>query len=430
MRDENQEALSALALSVRRAEGYNLLVAISPDAEPPSEVLAGIAELLPEGQNYSLLFLEGDEVDPLQELDQLLADRNERGPLVLAGFDRIFAAERLRSFLTALNLQRSLWIQRLDRTVIFWMPEFLAGQMLRGAPDFFDTRSDTLIFAHTGGVNNAARQVSLIPFLYASLLPDEVRRVRIEELKVRLKEVNRSREVQLCWMIELCGHLTAVGRWQDALEQLEKVALPLARRVGNPDLMFFVISGLAEARKAGGLSSSHYEWLESFDHARSLSGGKIPKTVGGMIGGYLTMGGAIGGVVEALGDFWQGGVLDSMLSPPDKAVAWATYAEMLEEGGKSIPALDAWRKAEDLLASINSPTRLLITSRIVGLLLDDGQVERAEKLRLEVLRPALAADPESQTVLREVGRQWSALGRKDKALQIDWMLAATPAAGP
>lgn len=229
-------ALRALRRGITRSRGFSLHVCSFAGPGTRDRLIAELAASLPTRRIHRL--------DPSTLDDDLLvaADRLVEatpGPVMIVGVEQVLAAPQgADAFLSQLNLQRGEWPRRVPHPVVFWVPRPLLGRLTRGAPDFFDWRSDTLDFPDL--TEHQFRPFSQRDWRYGidPRLTAEERAQRILELEARLAAAQGSDDErllrrQLEWWDELAELRLTMGDPNEALRIRTEQQLPACRRIGD-----------------------------------------------------------------------------------------------------------------------------------------------------------------------------------------------------
>ena len=309
-----------------RGEGFALFVAVCNSPARINRLIARLGEEA--GVAPVTATLRRVDVEPSRQIvEQLPADDDGRAPLMVRLDDPLFrdrdAGERL---LQLLNLERPFWPERFGRPVVWWVPEFAARLLLRGAPDFFSWRSGFYIFADKM-LSSAKASVHRSGSEREGWLTATLRTDRLAELQKRLDEQTFSNDptrlvIAAEWWREAGHHRVFLGdelgaeaafnRYKDlsirsgdyeiisnalillgtlaesrnnvnAAEHLYQEALALTRKHGGSETQIFLLNCLGDVARGRGdmdLAGSLYgeslvicrEGGHSEEEARTLRG--------------------------------------------------------------------------------------------------------------------------------------------------------------
>ncbi|MBI2906194.1 MAG: hypothetical protein HYX92_00915 [Chloroflexi bacterium] len=183
---------------------------------------------------------------------------NPRGSLLIVNLETAVPSDRLHhEIVTVLNLQRPEWPQRARQPVVFWLPHYVLGFLEREAPDFFDWRSDTIVFPEMEEQEaDYFRRFAWTPAAEASL-SKETRFARIRELRARLKKAPRSQDpvaqaARAGWLVELACQMVFVGEKVDQALHLLQRAVELYDELGDKRSRAVTLGDIARIRAAKG----------------------------------------------------------------------------------------------------------------------------------------------------------------------------------
>ncbi len=196
-------------------------------------------------------------VDILAEI-QAQTDGRPRGPVMVVGLEHALDPTlEKHPVLESLNLRRPEWPDAVGRPTVFWAPERLVGLLLRRAPDFFDWRSDTLVFPELTSV--ALRPLESRTWVYGPdpRLTVEERGERIEELRSRIAAHRHSDDPVVLrslvgWWDEIADHLVLRGELDEALRIRREEELPVYERLGDVRGRAITMGRIADVLQARG----------------------------------------------------------------------------------------------------------------------------------------------------------------------------------
>lgn len=229
------DSLRSLRHGLSLADGFALFVAVCNTPADRDQLIRALGESLP-GTRLLTVRVNEDTVDPLDEI-RLQVGPAPEGPVMLVDLEKaIPSSQKYHPVLQALNWSRPEW-PSIGQPVVFWVADYLVGLMGRGAPDFFDWRSDTLFFP-------ALTTDELQPFLSESWkggsdgrMSERQRRARIQELHSRISTTSNSDHsfvlaTRADWLDELGLHLQLLGDY-GAAEDYHRQALEINERLGR-----------------------------------------------------------------------------------------------------------------------------------------------------------------------------------------------------
>lgn len=136
-------AFRALRRGVTRSRGFSLHLCGCDSPATRDQFIDHLAASLPAVAVNRFELPDGDE-NLLDGVVRTLAD-GPPGPVMVLGLERALTdSERAHRLLSGLNLSRVEWPIRVPHPVVFWVPRCFLGDLTRGAPDFFDWRSDCI----------------------------------------------------------------------------------------------------------------------------------------------------------------------------------------------------------------------------------------------------------------------------------------------
>ena len=231
------ETFRALRRGLKRSRGFALYVAICNSLLTRDELIANLSASMPDKVVHRVVLTTKDE-DVLAAVEKVIG-KSTAGVVMVVGVEQLLADKvRAERLLAGLNLRRAEWPSRVCRPVVFWLPQRFLGDLMRGAPDFFDWRSDTLEFPEL--TTEQARPLASREWQDG---PDprftaEERLARIAELRARIAAIaNPSDDPAIIssvalWWDELADHLSLMGELDEALRIL-KDQLPVFERLGD-----------------------------------------------------------------------------------------------------------------------------------------------------------------------------------------------------
>ena len=235
--DDAGDALRLLRRSLQRSRGFALLVCTCDMPAARDRFIANLGTAMPDVELITL-----DAADPGQDLlENLAAKVTEAHPqafMVVVADALLAAPSSARSFLDTLNLRRAEWPRRVPHPVAFWLPRRHLGTLTRGAPDFFDWRSDTIDFPEVP--DNALRVLGVREWEFGvdpRFSPEE-RDERLRELKSRIAAIVGATDEaivrqRLAWWDEVAELKLLRGDVDEALRIREQEQLPVYRRLGD-----------------------------------------------------------------------------------------------------------------------------------------------------------------------------------------------------
>ena len=227
----------ALRRAIVRSRGFSILLCVCDSPAHGDELIDNLSASTP-ALNIRRIDLEADAEDTLEVVSGKLGGTAGEAIMVTGlwrAFDRPEQRDRL---LDTLNLRRGEWPGRVPLPVVFWIPRAHLGPLLRGAPDFFDWRSDTLEFP-THIDESVFRRLGERQWSFGvdPRLSAADQRDRVLELRSRLarsegtdsEAIERSR---LRWWDELAELLAFRGDLDEALRIRTEEQLPVFERLG------------------------------------------------------------------------------------------------------------------------------------------------------------------------------------------------------
>ena len=231
------DALRLLRRSLQRSRGFALLLCICDLPTARDQFIANLSGAMPDVELITV-----DAAAPGQDLLESLAahvtDARPRAFMVIVADALLADPASARRFLDTLNLRRAEWPRRVPQPVAFWLPRRHLGEVTRGAPDFFDWRSDTIDFPEVPDTALRALGMREWEFGVDPRFSAEEREERLRELKSRIAAVaDATDEVivrqRLAWWAEVADLERVRGELNEALRIYEQEELPVYRRLGD-----------------------------------------------------------------------------------------------------------------------------------------------------------------------------------------------------
>jgi tetratricopeptide (TPR) repeat protein len=214
-----------------------------------------IAKRIPE-RKFTSVELDSGMESPLDEiLRQLPPDTD--GPVMVLGLEHSCPSDApFHPVLERLNLSRPRWPLEFPRAVVLWVPEYLLGLLGREAPDFLDWRSDTLYFSELTSDELFSVDLDLWNGGIDGRLPEERRRSRISELRMRLTQQGEAEDpvalkARASWLAELGNHLLFLGELDEA-EEAYRTSLAIDEKWNHSRQKYVGYTNLAGVFEARG----------------------------------------------------------------------------------------------------------------------------------------------------------------------------------
>ena len=235
--DDAGDALRLLRRSLQRSRGFALLVCTCDMPAARDRFIANLGTAMPDVELITI-----DASDPGRDLlENLAAKVTEAHPqafMVVVADALLADPASARSFLDTLNLRRAEWPRRVPHPVAFWLPRRHLGTLTRGAPDFFDWRSDTIDFPEVP--DNALRVLGVREWEFGvdpRFSPEE-RDERLRELKSRIAAIVGATDEaivrqRLAWWDEVAELERLRGEVDEALRILQQDSLPALEQLGS-----------------------------------------------------------------------------------------------------------------------------------------------------------------------------------------------------
>ena len=231
------DALRLLRRSLQRSRGFALLLCVCELPTARKQFIAQLGAAMPDVELITV-----DAADPGQDLLENLAahvtDACPRAFMVVVADALLADPASARRFLDTLNLHRAEWPRRIPHPVAFWLPRRHLGEVTRGAPDFFDWRSDSIDFPEVADTALRALGVREWEFGVDPRFSAEEREERLRELKSRIAAVADSTDEavvwqRLAWWDEVAELEKLRGEWYEAVRIREQEQLPVYLRLGD-----------------------------------------------------------------------------------------------------------------------------------------------------------------------------------------------------
>ena len=231
------DALRLLRRSLQRSRGFALLLCVCELQTERNQFIAQLGAAMPDVELITV-----DAADPGQDLLENLAayitDARPRAFMVVVADALLADPASARRFLDTLNLRRAEWPHRVPHPVAFWLPRRHLGEVTRGAPDFFDWRSDTIDFPEVPDTALRALGVREWEFGVDPRFSLEERNERLRELRSRIAAIAGATDEalvrqRLAWWAEVADLERVRGELDEALRIREQEQLPVYRRLGD-----------------------------------------------------------------------------------------------------------------------------------------------------------------------------------------------------
>ena len=231
------DALRLLRRSLQRSRGFALLLCVCELPTARNQFIANLSSAMPD---VELITVDASDAgqDLLEALAAHVTDARPRAFMVIVADALLADPASAQHFLDTLNLRRAEWPHRVPHPVAFWLPRRHLGEVTRGAPDFFDWRSDTIDFPEVP--DTALRPLGIREWKFGvdPRFSLEERNERLRELKSRIAAVaDATDEVivrqRLAWWAEVADLERVRGELNEALRIYEQEELPVYRRLGD-----------------------------------------------------------------------------------------------------------------------------------------------------------------------------------------------------
>ena len=240
------DALRLLRRSLQRSRGFALLLCVCELPTARNQFIANLSSAMPDVELITV-----DAADPGQDLLEALAahvtNARPRAFMVVVADALLADPASTRRFLDTLNLRRAEWPHRVPHPVAFWLPRRHLGEVTRGAPDFFDWRSDTIDFPEVPDTALRALGMREWEFGVDPRFSLEERNERLRELKSRIAALaDATDEVivrqRLAWWDEVAELEIVRGELNEALRIYEQEELSVYQGLGD-DLSVAITQG-------------------------------------------------------------------------------------------------------------------------------------------------------------------------------------------
>jgi tetratricopeptide (TPR) repeat protein len=332
-----------------------------------------------------------DTTDLLAEI-KAQVDGPPQGPVMILGLERALEAAATRyPILEALNLRRPEWPGAVGRPVVLWVPERVVGLLLRGAPDFFDWRSDTIVFPELAPVDFRPLESRTWMAGPDPRMTAEERRQRIEELRSRIAAQQHATDPAILtsvagWWDEIADHLKLLGELDEALRIRQEEELPVYERLGDVRSRAITQGKIADVLQAQGqldeaLRIRQEEELPVYERLGDVRSHAVTR---GQIADILQDRGQLDEALrirqeEELPAFARLGDVHS------RAITQGKIADILQDRGQLDEALRIHQEEElpvyERLGDVRS--RAITQGRIAGILAVRGQFDEALRIRQE-----------------------------------------------
>ena len=273
------EALRLLRRSLQRSRGFALLLCVCDQPTARNQFIAQLGAAMPDVELITI-----DAADPGQDLLEALAahvtDARPRAFMVIVADALLADSASARRFLDTLNLRRAEWPRRVPHPVAFWLPRRQLGEVTRGAPDFFDWRSDTIDFPEVPDIALRALGVREWRFGVDPRFSPEEREERLRELKSRIAAVADSTDEaivrqRLAWWDEVAELEKLRGELDEALRIHLQEELPVYQGLGDTRSIAITQGKIADILQARGqlekaLQIHEREELPAFEHLNEV----------------------------------------------------------------------------------------------------------------------------------------------------------------
>ncbi len=231
------DALRLLRRSLQRSRGFALLLCVCELPTARNQFIANLSSAMPD---VELITVDASDAgqDLLEALAAHVTDARPRAFMVIVADALLADPASARRFLDTLNLRRAEWPRRVPQPVAFWLPRRHLGEVTRGAPDFFDWRSDTIDFPEMPDTALRALGVREWRFGVDPRFSLEERNERLRELRSRIAAVADATDEtivrqRLAWWDEVADLEKLRGEVDEALRIREEEELPAYRRLGD-----------------------------------------------------------------------------------------------------------------------------------------------------------------------------------------------------
>ena len=231
------DALRLLRRSLQRSRGFALLLCVCELPTARNQFIANLSSAMPD---VELITVDASDAgqDLLEALAAHVTDARPRAFMVVVADALLADPASAQRFLDTLNLRRAEWPHRVPHPVAFWLPRRHLGEVTRGAPDFFDWRSDTIDFPEVP--DTALRPLGIREWKFGvdPRFSLEERNERLRELRSRIAAVADSTDEvivrqRLAWWDEVADLEQVRGELDEALRIREREELPSYQRLGD-----------------------------------------------------------------------------------------------------------------------------------------------------------------------------------------------------
>lgn len=226
--DEAESTFRALSRSLRRADGFTLLVAVCNTPVRQKQLLERLdAEL---SESTLQIEIEADTDDVLALVEARLNDAPVTAVMITGLASGIRSEDPIHVKLRALNHRREEWRERVPLPIVLWIPEYLLQPLSQQAPDFLDWRSGTFLFLDSlrHSQISTSRTTDLASETWR--LTETERRQRMSQLREWLTPESRlepSSPARIRWLLELAEHHQRLGELDECLLIAQNEVLPV-----------------------------------------------------------------------------------------------------------------------------------------------------------------------------------------------------------
>ncbi|MFO1205937.1 MAG: tetratricopeptide repeat protein [Burkholderiales bacterium] len=231
------EAFRALRRGIVRSRGFSLFVCTCDAPASRDQFIANLSASMPSVTLHRVDLSDAND-DVLDAVVKALAD-GPPGPVMVVGVEGALADDaHSQRLLGTLNLRRAEWPLRVPEAVVFWLPRRFLGALTRGAPDFFDWRSDTIAFPELTTVEIRPLARRDWEFGVDPRLSAQERAERLRELRARIAASSGSQDEYvlrhcLAWWDEVAELELVQGHVDEALRIRQEEELPVYERLGD-----------------------------------------------------------------------------------------------------------------------------------------------------------------------------------------------------
>ncbi|MFT5327463.1 MAG: tetratricopeptide (TPR) repeat protein [Planctomycetaceae bacterium] len=246
--DEAESTFRALSRSLRRANGFSVLIAVCNTPVRQNELLDRLDADL--GEVTLRVEAAADTDDVLALVESTLGENRPPAIMVTGLANGIRSADPIHPKLRALNHRREEWRESVPCPIVFWIPEFLLQPIAQQAPDFLDWRSGTFLFLDPLGTSFGS-------ILGASDLASEPWRLTEEERRQRMAQLQEwlaatptadsSDPATIRWSLELADHYLRLGEFDECFE-LAKELIARAKDEWSRSFAWGLIASILETR--------------------------------------------------------------------------------------------------------------------------------------------------------------------------------------